>query len=163
MPKKPKEKAFDILRNMNLDPNGNGCKKEPYKSDHEIADQVGANPASVNYVRRGLIFAEECGIDIDKSIVYAWRWSGDNKYAKIGRSKSGYHLRETIKARSVTFHPTDEVHLIGIKYSETPSREEKRILDTLGRTRCDREWVNINPDFNKLINEEFTKIEIIVE
>ncbi len=163
MPKKPKEKAFDALRNMNLEPNGNDLKKEPYKRDREIADQVGANPAAVNYVRRGLFFAEECGIDIDKSIVYAWRWSGDNKYAKIGRSKSGYHLRETIKARSVTFHPTDEIHLIGIKYSETPSREEKRILDTLDRTHPKREWVCINENFNELINNEFIKIERIVE
>ena len=159
MPKNPKEKAFDILRNMNLEPNGN----EPYKSDGEIADQVGANPASVNYVRRGLIFAEKCGIDIDKSIVYAWRWSGDDRYAKIGRSQAGYQLRETTKVRSVTFHPTDEIHLIAIKYSETPSREEKRILTKLDRTLPKREWVYINKKFNELINKEFIKIERIVE
>ena len=39
----------------------------------------------------------------------------------------------------------------------------RQSIDALGRTRSDREWVIINGDFNKLINEEFTKIEIIVK
>ena len=65
-----------------------------------------------------------------------------------------------------TFHPTDDIFLIGVRqyrYEKEIHQEEKRILDTLGRTRHDREWVNVNEDFNELINEEFTKIEIIVK
>lgn len=159
MSKTRKEKAVDALRNTNLEKNGNDPKKESYKSTREIVNQVGANQASVNYVRRGLIFAGECCIDIDKPIVYAWRWSGNDKYAKIGKCKTGWRLRETIKARSVTFHPTDDIFLIGIKYtdSETLSREEKCILKRLDLTHSKREWVYINDNFIKLINKELKK------
>lgn len=161
-----KQKAVDALRKMNLTVDNKDPKKELYKSDRNLADQLRVNSTTVNLARRNLILADECGIDIDKSIVYAWRWSGDNKYAKIGKCKKGSILWERIKMQPATFHPTDDIFLIGIKeyrYEKEIHQEEKRILDTLGRTRHDREWVNINVDFNKLINEEFTKIEIIVK
>ncbi|MDE0014120.1 MAG: hypothetical protein OXU36_23455 [Candidatus Poribacteria bacterium] len=161
-----KQKAVDALRKMNLTVGNKDHKKEPYKSDRNLADQLGVNSTTVNLARKNLILADECRIDIDKSIVYAWRWSGDDKYAKIGKCKKGSILWERVKMQPATYHPTDDIFLIGIKeyrYEKEISQEEKRILDTLGRTRRDREWVNINEDFNKMINEEFAKIEIIVK
>ena len=94
----------------------------------------------------------ECGI------VYAWRWSGDQKHAKIGASKVG-KLRERLIS---TYHPTDDALLIAI--SIYPDRKEAQtretsILRSLGRVHSKREWVYINDDFNKLINKEFTKVE----
>ena len=161
-----KQKAVDVLRNTNLTADNRDPNKEPYKSDRYLADQLGVNPATVNLARKNLTLADECGIDIDKSIVYAWRWSGDNRYAKIGKCKKGSILWERIKMQPATYHPTDNIFLIGIKeyrYEREIHQEEIRILDRLGRTRRDREWVNINASFNQLINEEFTRIERIVE
>lgn len=161
-----KQKAVDALRQMNLTPHHKDPKKEPYQSDRHVADQLGVNSVTVNLARRNLIFADACGIDIDKSIVYAWRWSADEKYAKIGKCKKGSILRERIQMQPATFHPTDDIFLIGIKAcgcEREMHREEKRILDALRRTRPDREWVHINAAFKKLMNEAFTKIEIIVK
>ena len=84
-----KQKAVDALREMNLTVDNRDPKKEPYKSDRNLADQLGVNSTTVNLARKNLILADACGIDIDKSIVYAWRWSGDDKYAKIGKCKKG--------------------------------------------------------------------------
>ena len=141
----------------------NLTKKESYESNSHLAGRLGVSSATVSLARNNLIFADKYGIDIDKSIVYAWRYSDDKRFAKIGKCKKGEILRERLKT---TFHPTDDIFLIGIKEyccGKEIHREETRILDTLRRTRCDREWVKINEDFNELINEEFTKIEKIVE
>lgn len=161
-----KQKAIDALRKMNLTEDNKDRKKEPHKSDRNLADQLGVSSTTVNLARKNLILADEYGIDIDKSIVYAWRWSGNNRHAKIGKCKKGSIFWERIKMQPATFHPTDDIFLIGIKeyrYEKEISQDEKRILDALGRTRPDREWVNINEDFNELINKEFTKIERIVK
>lgn len=161
-----KQKAVDALRKMNLTVDNKDRKKERYKSDADLARRLEVNHATVNLARKNLILADACRIDIDKSIVYAWRWSGNDRYAKIGKCKRGSILWERIRMQPATYHPTDDIFLIGIKeyrYEREIHQEEIRILDRLGRTRRDREWVNINEDFNKLINEEFTKIEIIVK
>ena len=75
----------------------------------------------------------------------------------------------TLRERLVfTYHPTDEIELIGVsrarysKRSEAHSKETS-ILKRLKKSHCKREWVHINEDFNKLIDEEFIKIGVIVK
>lgn len=165
MPITNKQKAVGALREMNLTADNKAPEKQPYQSDRQLADQLRVNPATVGLARRNLIFADECGIDIDKSFLYAWRWSGDESYAKIGKCKKGAILWERLRAQPATFHPTDDIFLIGLKAYRCETeihQEEKRMLDRLQRTRPDREWVHINTDFLTLIDAEFTKIQRIV-
>ena len=140
------QKVRNYLK-MNLESNKTNC---------EIADKFGSTPQVVSIARCNFKFAREYEIDIDKHLVYAWRWSDDCRYAKIGEAMA-WRLRERM---ITTFHPTDDILLIGTKEYDTKKeaqRMEKHILDTLCRTRCDREWVKINENFNnKLINEGFT-------
>ena len=160
-----KQKAVDALRNMNLTLENTDPNKERYQSDADLAKRLRVNPTTVNLARKNLILADDFGIDIDKSIVYAWRWSADDRYAKIGKCKRGSIFWERIKMQPATFHPTDDIFLIGVKEYRNEKeihQAEKRILDTLRRTRPDREWVNINDAFNELINDEFRRIEKIV-
>ena len=155
----------NTLRKMNLTKDDNDPEKEPYASNPELAARLGLNDSTIiSNVRRNLIFARNIGISmdcIDCGIVYAWRWSGDDKYAKIGVSIAG-RLRERMIS---TYHPTDDALLIGIsKYDDRKEAQEKEtsILNNLTRAHPKREWVIIDEDFNKLINEEFTRIEKIV-
>ena len=88
------------------------------------------------------------------NLVYAWQYSGDNRYAKIGRSTR--HLLHT-RMRG-TYHPKDTPELIGIWDCDNRKHAENvqnYILRKLKRTRHDREWVEIDPAFNKMINETF--------
>lgn len=161
MPDNNKQKALNALRQMK---NYRDPKKEGYESNADLARRLGIKSSgTVKLARQNLIFAIDYEIDIDKSIVYAWRYSGDKRFAKIGQCSKGGILRERMQT---TFHPTDDIFLIGIKeYSDAKEirREEKRILEELGRTRCGREWVCINENFKKLINKEFTLIKKIVK
>lgn len=57
-----------------------------------------------------------------------------------------------------TYHPTDDPVLIGImpcRSSEEAADNEDYFLDTLERTRPDREWVIIDEEFNRIIDEAF--------
>ena len=93
----------------------------------------------------------------DFAFVYAWRYSGDNRYAKIGKT-----TRKSFYSRFVkTYHPTDDPILIGIfKCNNEPHAlaVEADILEKLTPTRPDvqgHEWVEIDEAFNKMIDDSF--------
>lgn len=95
--------------------------------------------------------------DEDFAFVYAWRYSGDNRYAKIGKT-----TKKSFSSRFVkTYHPTDDLILIGIFKCNNESHAlavETDILKKLTRTRPDvrgHEWVEIDEAFNKMIDEAF--------
>lgn len=155
----------NLLRKMNLTEGENNPEKEAFKSNPAVAEMLGIkNNATIWDTRRNLIFARKHNVDTDDYLVYAWRWSGDDKFAKIGVS-----MGSTLRERLVfTYHPTDEIKLIGVsiaKYSKRSEahRKEASILKGLKKSHCKREWVHISEDFNKLIDEEFRKIGIIVK
>jgi len=150
---------------MNLSKGENNPEKKAFKSNPEVAEMIGINNnATIWDTRRNLIFAREHDVDTDDYLVYAWRWSGNRRFAKIGVS-----MGSTLRDRLVfTYHPTDEIELIGVsraRYSKRSEahRKETAILGSLCKSHCKREWVYINGDFNKLIDEEFIKIGVIVK
>ena len=153
--------ARDALRKMNLTEDEDNPNKEPYEGNGVLAARLGISNQNVYLVRQNLILARDTGIDIDSYIVYTWRWFNDKNYAKIGVS-TGAKLRERLVW---TYHPTDDIVLIGVMKcgdrKEALAREIS-ILKCLGRTHPKREWVEINENFNELIDKEFTKIEKIV-
>lgn len=87
-------------------------------------------------------------------LVYAWRYSDNKKYAKIGRStKHSLHTR-----MPVTYYPTGDPVLIGIRECKNLQHAEdlqNHILKALKRTRRDREWVEIDEVFNEMIDKSF--------
>ena len=91
----------------------------------------------------------------DFPVIYVWRWSGDDRYAKIGITETIGKLPSRLIA---TYHPTDDPILIGFMeccdFSEA-KHEEKYYLYTLKRTRPDREWVIIDEKFTRIIDEVF--------
>ena len=91
--------------------------------------------------------------------VYAWRWRSDEKYAKIGRTRNGLM---GVKNRMVaTYNPIDDPFLLGVKKCDDMRdsiKTEKDILGRLTRTLPKREWVEIDDEFNKMINESFEKM-----
>ena len=91
-------------------------------------------------------------------LVYAWRYSDNKRHAKIGRSTK--HLLHT--RMPVTYYPTGVLVLIGIRKCKNPQHAENlqnHILDGLKRTRPDREWVEIDEAFHKMIDLSFIKGE----
>ena len=57
-----------------------------------------------------------------------------------------------------TYHPTDDPVLLGVRECADAGeshKTEQYILKRLGRTRCDREWVEIDEKFNEMINKSF--------
>ena len=89
--------------------------------------------------------------------VYAWRWSGDERFAKIGRTRNGL---KGVKNRMVTtYHPTDNPVPLGVRQCadmEESHKTEQYILNGLKRTRPDREWVKIDEAFNEMIEKSFS-------
>ena len=88
--------------------------------------------------------------------VYAWRWCGDDRFAKIGRTRNG--LKGVKKRMVTTYHPTDDPVPLGVRKCadvEESHKIEQYILNRLGRTRSDREWVKIDEKFNEMIDESF--------
>ena len=96
----------------------------------------------------------EVSEDEKDHLVYAWQYSDDEKYAKIGISTK-IRLSDRMPK---TYHPTDTTELIGIfkcaNHSHTKKVEEY-ILSKLKRTLRDREWVEIDEAVNKMIDETF--------
>ena len=92
----------------------------------------------------------------DYYLVYAWKWSNDERYAKVGRSsKNGFKNRLV-----TTYHPTDDPDVIGYRKCKSDEHAEdlqNHILDGLKRTRRDREWVEIDEAFEEMIHLSFTK------
>lgn len=94
----------------------------------------------------------------DYDLVYAWRYSDNKRYAKIGRSTK--HLLHT--RMPVTYYPTGDPVLIGIRKCKNLQHAEdlqNHILDGLKRTRPDREWVEIDEAFHEMIDLSFIKGE----
>ena len=93
----------------------------------------------------------------DFAFVYAWRYSGDNRYAKIGKTTKKSFYSRFVK----TYHPTDDPILIGIFKCNNESHAlavETDLLQKLKRTRPDvqgHEWVEIDEAFNKMIDDSF--------
>ena len=88
--------------------------------------------------------------------VYAWRWCGDEGFAKIGRTRNG--LKGVENRMVTTYHPTDDPVLLGVREcadAEESHKTEQYILNGLGRTRPDREWVEIDDKFNEMIDKSF--------
>ena len=92
--------------------------------------------------------------------VYAWRWFGDERFAKIGRTRNGL---KGVKNRMVTtYHPTDDPVLLGVRECadmDESHKTEQYILNGLERTRPDREWVEIDEKFNEMIDKSFTEFQ----
>lgn len=93
--------------------------------------------------------------------VYAWRWGGDERFAKIGRTRNG--LKGVENRMVTTYHPTDDPVLLGVREcadAEESHKTEQYILNRLGRVRDDREWVKINERFNEMINKSFMESQV---
>ena len=150
--------AVDKLKPMNLTKHDCDPKKEPYVNDRKLASQLGCGKTTVFNARQSLIFLRENGIREYGYLVYAWRWSGDNRYAKIGHCEM-----VLLKQRMIaTYHPTDDPILIGIQKYITKDEadcNEKFLLGSIfTRTRPDREWVIIDEAFNEIIDKGFIRI-----
>ena len=92
--------------------------------------------------------------------VYAWRWCGDERFAKIGRTRNG--LKGVENRMVTTYHPTDDPVLLGVRQcadAEESHKNEQYILNRLGRTRPDREWVKIDEKFNEMIDKSFMEYQ----
>ena len=98
--------------------------------------------------------------------VYAWKYSGDNRYAKIGETS-----KESFRSRFVkTYHPTDDPILIGIfecNSKRHAQNVESELLKQLKRTRLDlsrHEWVEADEVFNEMIDLYFiSDPDVLVE
>lgn len=143
--------ARDALSKMNLTKYDNDPEKEKFVNDRDLASQLGVSKTTVWKARQALINRG----DEDYDVVYAWRWVGDDTCAKIGVSTlSGLESR-----MASTYHPTDDPVLIGVM--KCRSREEAEdnewyfLNEALERTRPDREWIIIDEEFNRIIDEAF--------
>ena len=140
----------DALSQMNLTKYDNDPEKEDFINDRDLASQLGVSKTTVWNVRQALIKQAE-----DYDIVYAWRWSGDDTCAKIGVSTLSLFQSRVVS----TYHPTDDIVLIGVMKFRTREQaldEEWGFLnDVFERTRPDREWVIIDEEFNRIIDEVF--------
>ena len=119
----------------------------------EEAKRRGVSHGKIYYERKAQNRVNQVGEDFD--FVYAWRWTNDNTSAKIGVAKIS-----TFETRTVTtYHPTDDMVLIGImkcrSREEAEDNERYFLNEVLERTRFDREWVIIDEEFNRIIDEAF--------
>ena len=134
---------------MNLTKHNNDPKKEPHATYRELESRLGVSRGTLYKARKHLILQQS-----DSWIVYAWRWSGDDTCAKIGKSS----ISRLLGRYPTTYHPTDNLILIGVMRcrSEEEARDnEQYFLNELERTRPDREWVLIDEVFNDIIDEAF--------
>ena len=156
------EIAQNKLCQMNLTEYENNPKKKPFVNDREIATQLDMEQTTIYNTRQSLKFARANGISENCFIVYAWRWKGNDKYAKIGACPIGNLIMRLI----TTYEPIDVPFLIGVR--EFPNKKEagiveRNILNRFKRTRQKRSWVIITESFNEMIDQTFNRIEIIVE
>jgi len=125
------------------------------KSIREEARDRGISKGKVFSERKAKKAIEKAGDDF--WLVYAWRWSGDERYAKIGKTKlSG--LEHRWKTAPKTYHPTDDPILLGIVPCQSEQSalalEDELLNETLYRVRPDREWVEIEETFNHVFGLE---------
>ena len=120
------------------------------ESLRQEAERRGGSPTTIWRKRKSEDLINKTGED--SHIVYAWRWSNDNRCAKISHT-----LMSKLESRMVaTYHPTDDPVLIGIMKCDSLKDcklVEKTILNNLlQRTRPDCEWVIIGEWFNKILH-----------
>ena len=156
------EKAQKELRQMKLTKDENISKKKCFVDDKTLAAKLKMEKTTVYNTRRSLKFAREKCINEDCHLVYAWRWDKRKEYAKIGRCPTGNLLYRII----TTYEPIDNPLLIGVK--EFPNQKEagefeRYILNNFDKPQGKRDWVIINPDFEKKIKESFKEIGEIVD
>lgn len=125
-------------------------------------DEVDSNNFIIDEVQSSLFGSEpeeeeqEVPEDEHRYFVYAWRWCGDERFAKIGRTRNG--LKGVENRMVTTYHPTDDPILLGVRKcadAEESHKIEQYILKGLGRARPDREWVEIDEKFNEMIDKSF--------
>ena len=56
--------------------------------------------------------------------VYAWRWCGDERFAKIGRTRNG--LKGVVNRMVTTYNPTDDPVLLGVRKCTDVKNPTKR-------------------------------------
>ena len=146
----------DALSKMNLTKCDKDPEKEDFVNDRDLASQLGVSKTTVWNTRQALIKQPSINpVNEDYDIVYAWRWSGDDTCAKIGVSTMG-----NLETRLVsTYHPTDDPVLLGVMKCRTAEEAKDNewyfLNEALERTRPDREWVIIDEEFNRIIDEAF--------
>ena len=119
------------------------------KSIREEARERGVSKGKIFNERKAKEAIEKAGGEY--WLVYAWRWSGDERYAKVGKSSIVW-FEHNWKIRPRTHHPTDDTILLGTFTCESESSalalEDELLNETLCRVRPDREWVEIDETFN---------------
>ncbi len=125
-------------------------------------DEVDLNNFIIDEVQPSLLGSEpeeeeqEIPEGEHRYFVYAWRWCGDERFAKIGRTRNG--LKGVENRMVTTYHPTDDPVPLGVREcadAEESHKTEQYILNGLERTRPDREWVEIDEKFNDMIDKSF--------
>ena len=148
----------DALSKMNLRKNDNDPEKEDFLNDRDLASQLGVGKTTVWNVRWALINQADEDYNENYDVVYAWRWSGDDTCAKIGVS-TWFHLSKSRLDAAATYHATDDPVLIGVMKCRTREQaldEEWGYLNNLFERTCpNREWVIIDEEFNRIIDEVF--------
>lgn len=129
-------------------------EENPNATRAEITELAGIPDSTVWRILQKLKSGKSNG---NQHIVYAWRWSGDDKYAKIGES-----TMDGLESRMVkTYHPTDDPILIAVMVCSSKGQAEENESYCLNgefgfqRTRPDREWVVIDAHFYEVINDLF--------
>lgn len=120
----------------------------------EEAKRRGISTGKVWLDRQGKKAVAKTGEDF--YLVYAWRWSGDPKHAKIG--KSSLSDLEGRLSPCATCHFNDLVLISFVRCESEQSRNalERELLDEiLDRIRSDREWVVIDENFNEVFPTDF--------
>ena len=113
-------------------------------------------------ISKGKVWTERQGkkavekTDEDFYLVYAWRWSGDTKHAKIG--KSTLRKLEGRLRPCATCHFNDLILISFVRCVSEQSRnalEQELLNETLNRIRHDREWVVIDETFHDVFPTDF--------
>lgn len=118
------------------------------KSIREEARERGVSKGKVYNERKAKQAVEKA--EEDFWLVYAWRWSGDEKRAKIGKTRLS-RLESRWHTSPKTYHPTDDPISLGfVRCASEQSAialEDELLNETLSRIRPDREWVEIDDTF----------------
>lgn len=128
--------------------------ERPKVTRQEITELTGIPDTTVWHILQKL---KGKGPNGKRPIVYAWRWSGDDRYAKIGISTINQLESRMVK----TYHPTDDPILLAIMPCSSKGQAEENESYCLNgnfglqRVRPDREWVVIDAQFHEIVNELF--------
>ncbi|MDE0084331.1 MAG: hypothetical protein OXU23_01360 [Candidatus Poribacteria bacterium] len=128
-------------------------KENPKATRAEITELTGIPDSTVFHILQKIKGRTRYKIREALNIVYAWRWSGDSRYAKIGKTTIGGLEGRMVK----TYHPTDDPVLIAIMPCSSEGQASENhdyfLNQAFERTRPDREWVFIDAGFREEIND----------